>query len=75
MDWRVYPNPTSNFLQIELKNETDDFVFELFNHTGQLLLRTKKNKIDVSTFSKGMYYLKIINTEKLESSCKKWLKH
>ncbi|MBK9483036.1 MAG: T9SS type A sorting domain-containing protein [Bacteroidetes bacterium] len=32
---------------------------ELFNSIGQLLFTTKENEIDVSKYSKGVYYLKV----------------
>ncbi|WP_264787949.1 T9SS type A sorting domain-containing protein [Aureispira anguillae] len=74
-DWNIYPNPTHNFLQLALKNKSDDFSFEVYNHTGQLVMKTKETRIDVSSLLSGIYILKIINTETLECSSKKWLKY
>ncbi|MBK8686452.1 MAG: T9SS type A sorting domain-containing protein [Bacteroidetes bacterium] len=31
---------------------------ELFSHSGQLLLRTKENELDLSRFAKGIYILR-----------------
>jgi surface protein len=54
----VYPNPTNTILHIknsELKE------LKVFNSIGQHLLMTKKNEIDMSAYSKGIYYLKCEN--------------
>lgn len=51
----VYPNPTNSKLLVkygELKMK------ELYNSLGQLIFSTKENEIDVSGYSKGVYYLK-----------------
>ncbi len=52
----VYPNPTSSTLYIK---STSNSKRELFNSIGQLLFTTKENEIDVSKYSKGVYYLKV----------------
>jgi len=52
---KVYPNPAFNELRIEngkLKTK------ELYNYTGQLLLTTTENKIDVSKYRRGLYFVK-----------------
>ena len=52
---KVYPNPAFNELSIEngkLK------IKELYNYTGQLLFTTAENKIDVSKFPTGLYFVK-----------------
>jgi hypothetical protein len=51
----VYPNPAFNELRIEngkLKTK------ELYNYTGQLLFITAENKIDVSKYPRGLYFVK-----------------
>lgn len=52
---KVYPNPTSGKLVIE---NGDGKLKELYNAIGQLMLRTKDDEIEVSKYSKGVYYLK-----------------
>jgi hypothetical protein len=52
----VYPNPTSSTLYIKSSSNSKR---ELFNSIGQLLFTTKENEIDVSKYSKGVYYLKV----------------
>jgi len=55
----VYPNPTSSTLYIKSTSNSNR---ELFNSIGQLLFTTKENEIDVSKYSKGVYYLKVENS-------------
>jgi hypothetical protein len=52
----VYPNPTSGRLIIRGCNHNTSK--ELFSHSGQLLLRTKENELDLSRFAKGIYILR-----------------
>ena len=54
----VYPNPVSNNLYIHSSTAFTDKKKEFYNAFGQLLFTTKSNEIDVSTYSKGIYYLK-----------------
>jgi hypothetical protein len=52
---KVYPNPAFNELRIEngkLKLK------EFYNYTGQLLFTTTENKIDVSRYPRGLYFVK-----------------
>jgi hypothetical protein len=52
----VYPNPTNGRLIIRGCNHNTSK--ELFSHSGQLLLRTKENELDLSLFTKGIYLLR-----------------
>ena len=52
----VYPNPTTGRLLI--KGCKSGNVKELFTHSGQLLLRTKENELDLSRLAKGLYLLR-----------------
>jgi hypothetical protein len=51
----VYPNPTNTELHIQ-NSELKEL--QLYNSLGQLLFTTKNNILDVSTYAKGIYYLK-----------------
>jgi hypothetical protein len=57
----VYPNPTSSTLYIKSSSNSNR---ELYNSIGQLLFTTKENEIDMSKFSKGIYYIKVENEVK-----------
>lgn len=64
----VYPNPTLNTIYI--KGTTIDFKAELFNVSGQKILESSNNRLDVSHLEQGMYILKIKESNSSESSFK-----
>ncbi len=59
--FEVYPNPSSTTLCIKSSSNSNR---ELYNSIGQLLFTTKQNEINVSKFSKGIYYIKVENSVK-----------
>lgn len=71
----IYPNPTNNFLNIKLKNKEDNYIFEIYNNTGQLILETDRLIIDVSEYLNGIYFLKIINNRTSGIKVIKWIKN
>lgn len=58
----VYPNPAKDFIQINA-NKTINSSFTLTNFLGKEILKgnfkSDKNKLDISSFPNGIYYLKI----------------
>lgn len=64
----VFPNPVKQFLYIQRngKNPCELFV-KIFNPSGQLLMKYNLNhdikQIDLSEFTKGMYFLRIESKE------------
>jgi hypothetical protein len=56
--FEVYPNPSSTVINIKTEGKGKR---ELYNSVGQLLFFTGKNEINVSRYSKGIYYIKIGN--------------
>jgi len=64
---QVYPNPTEGMFTIELNDvENGDYFIEITNLLGQIVYFNNKNvngflneKIDLSFFNKGIYFLKI----------------
>ena len=79
--FRAYPNPTKESLTLDFEPEdenkkrilVDDLKIELYNSYQKLVFETvlrkeekeKKLKIDVSKFSEGVYYLKVIDDKKV----------
>ena len=53
---RVFPNPTMDYINII---SPDTYNAEIFNATGQKLISTNKNKIDIRFISNGNYFLKL----------------
>ena len=56
---RVFPNPTMDYINI-MSPET--YNAEIFNATGQKLISTNKNKIDIRSISNGNYFLRLMDT-------------
>ncbi|WP_330444581.1 T9SS type A sorting domain-containing protein [Flavivirga abyssicola] len=54
---RVYPNPVRNTLYV--KNVPDLKYINVYNNLGQLVFKSKKESINVSHLSKGLYFLQI----------------
>jgi hypothetical protein len=58
-DVSIYPNPTSDFVNI--KSPTEVVSLTLFSIDGRKLFENyKENKIDISTYNKGIYILTIV---------------
>ncbi|MCF8372760.1 MAG: T9SS type A sorting domain-containing protein [Bacteroidales bacterium] len=67
---RVFPNPASNFLMVDLPDsDTGPCVLQIINSTGQILLNENLNhpedifRIDIAHFKPGIYFIKIIGEE------------
>lgn len=53
--FRVYPNPTKDYFQVEGEFET----ITLFDRNGRQILSSKEDKINIRSYPKGIYFLKI----------------
>lgn len=63
LNFNLYPNPTTNTLNIDLERNESINKYMLYNSVGQVI-RSKKlvgNTIDVSTIPIGVYFLKIVS--------------
>lgn len=75
LNFRIYPNPTSDFIYIEKESITNKTVKEvkIYSLDGRIVLDqsfTLKNaiiKLSVSELSKGMYFVKILGENNSES--------
>lgn len=56
----VYPNPTNNLLQIEVKNYIGTIHSELYDFSGKLVNFTNKNSISLLDYPTGIYFLKVV---------------
>ena len=65
--FNVFPNPTKNFITIT-QNNLDFKSFEIYAVSGQLIAKNIINsvteKIDLSSYSKGLYMIKLIGDDK-----------
>ncbi|MDD3876294.1 MAG: T9SS type A sorting domain-containing protein [Bacteroidales bacterium] len=63
----IYPNPANNFIRIEsyFHFNQDDFIIEIFNITGQLVLKMKfRQEINTESLQNGIYILKITDIKR-----------
>jgi hypothetical protein len=51
----LYPNPANSVLYMQTTSKQKR---ELYNYIGQLLFTTAENKIDVSKYPRGLYFVK-----------------
>lgn len=61
IDFKIFPNPTSSYLTVELGN-LETYHAKIYNLIGDLLWSadiTKQFTVDVTSFAKGTYILKI----------------
>ncbi|MFK7808337.1 MAG: T9SS type A sorting domain-containing protein [Saprospiraceae bacterium] len=66
----IYPNPSSDFIFIDHQfSDADNLSYSIFSIDGKSLGSSKlvADKIDVSLFSKGIYFLQIFENENLIS--------
>lgn len=63
----AFPNPTSEFVQIQLDGNISNLQLHLYDAIGNLIQATNMNAIqvtlDLSSFSNGIYYLRVLNAE------------
>ncbi|MEM8526580.1 MAG: T9SS type A sorting domain-containing protein [Bacteroidota bacterium] len=63
-DYRIFPNPTDGFLQIEMNIAQN--TLELFATNGKLLQRssfTQRTTLDLSHYPAGLYWIKLVNAK------------
>ncbi len=71
----IYPNPTSNFLNVNLQSFTPELSqMTIVNTMGQVVRNINNNlsdkiiQIDVSSLSKGIYFLRVVdNNDELQT--------
>jgi hypothetical protein len=66
---KIYPNPVSNELIIEIVGKTEKVNFEILNSIGQVILKgdlIEKTTVQTSNFVPGVYLIKIENGKTFE---------
>lgn len=71
-DFKIFPNPVNNILNID--SSSDIKSVKIYNILGKEILKTKSKKINVSKLNSGIYILKLENNLG-EVSTKKWIKN
>ncbi|OYT11914.1 MAG: hypothetical protein B6I18_02395 [Bacteroidetes bacterium 4572_112] len=63
----VFPNPFTDFINIDNKNISPDSIIKIYNIEGSLILTQKLNangKINLKSLSKGVYIIKMTDADK-----------
>jgi len=60
--FNIYPNPASDFVII--KSSIDKLTIQIFDNNGRKVIDTNNNKIDVSSLQNGIYFIRIITSNK-----------
>lgn len=67
LEARVFPNPTTNLINVEIDATTDQFLARIFSANGQQVLtkklNTAKGQLDLSNLSNGIYLLQLNDIE------------
>jgi hypothetical protein len=59
----LYPNPTNGKIELTGIDINELKVIEFYDYQGKLLETFNSNKIDISSFSNGIYYLKVLTNQ------------
>lgn len=72
---KVYPNPTSNYINFDLKENTD-YDIKIIDFTGKTIKTIEANnstKIDISELKTGIYFYNILNTTTQQNASGKFV--
>ena len=72
---KIYPNPTSNYINISLSNSNENYNYKLVSIDGKILesensVMNNYIKLDLSNYSQGVYFLNIYDGKNIISSSK-----
>ncbi len=62
-NFNIYPNPTTDILNIELKENLTLEKVLIYNTTGQLVKETTEKTINLSSFAKGIYNVQVLTNQ------------
>ena len=66
MQWSIYPNPTNDFIEIQLSNnDMASYDIVILDITGNEIISQSisNSPIDISLLSNGMYFIKLLNSK------------
>jgi len=62
-NFNIYPNPTSDLLNVSLENNLTLEKVTIYNNAGQMLKEVKEATVDVSTLSEGIYFVEVTTNQ------------
>lgn len=62
---KIYPNPTTDFVYVQLKSKTKIDEVEIYDASGRLVLKTKleSDKLDLRVLNQGVYMITFKNPD------------
>ncbi len=74
----IYPNPATDELFINMKNETKSMIVEIYNTDGKKVFDKKVvssfTKVDVSELQSGIYFVNILKDDGTKVNKKVFIK-
>ncbi len=74
----LYPNPTTDFINIALTGVNNGYSINVYSVTGQIVksetYTSQENRLQVSDLSDGMYLLEIIDTDSSTRTVRRFIK-
>lgn len=70
-DILIYPNPTNNFVTLDMDNE---FSYMVFDQAGRMILSGNDTKLDLTSYESGMYMIQFMDKNGYLVDFKKILK-
>jgi hypothetical protein len=64
---RVFPNPSEGIFNLNLLEVETNIQYNVFDYTGRQILNGRNEKIDLSSFSNGIYFLHLHLQERTET--------
>lgn len=57
---RIFPNPTCDYLEVELPDNSTSCAINVFDHMGRLIVNQKnKTQVDARYYARGMYFIRV----------------
>lgn len=62
---KIFPNPTSDFVQLKLSSKSKIETVEIFDQSGRMIIRTtvKEDKVDLRNLPTGIYIMTFGNQD------------
>ena len=65
-NFKIFPNPTNNLIQIEIENFNGSFEVELYDLSGKLLETNNNTNLSLADYPSGVYSLKVNYRDKVK---------
>src|SRR5690554_5281414 len=63
VNFTIYPNPTTEVLNISLEHDATLENVTIYNNLGQKIKTVNENTVDVSTLAKGLYFVEVTTNQ------------